>query len=43
MLTAARDAVIVFYELEYDAGGEIVEADFNFVAKDEFDKVYLSE
>lgn len=43
MLTAARNAVIVFFELEYDAGGEIVEADFNFVAKDEFDKVYLSE
>ncbi len=43
LLTAGKDAVIVFYELEYGAGHEVVEADFNFVAGEEFDKVYLSE
>lgn len=40
MLSAAKDAVIVFYDLEYDSGHEVLEADFNFVAKAEFDKVY---
>lgn len=43
MLSAAKDAVIVFYELEYGSSHEVVKADFNFVARDEFDKTYLSE
>lgn len=43
MLSAAKDAVIVFYELEYGSRHEVVKADFNFVARDEFDKTYLSE
>lgn len=42
LLSAAKDAVIVFYELEYDSGHEVVEADFNFVARNEFDRVYLT-
>lgn len=40
MLSAAKDAVIIFYELLWDKDGNVVEADFNFVAKSEFDKTY---
>lgn len=40
MLSAARDAVIVFYEVEYDENQNILDADFNFVARDEFIKTY---
>lgn len=43
ILSAAKDAVIVFYELEYGPRHEVVKADFNFVARNEFDKTYLSE
>lgn len=39
-LTAARDAVLVFYRILRDEGGEIRDAEFNFVARDEFDKTY---
>ena len=37
---AARDAVIVFYAITYAADGSISDADFNFVAKAEFDSTY---
>ena len=37
---AAEDAMIVFYSLSYDEKGELIDADFNFVAKDEFDRTY---
>lgn len=40
LLSAAKDAVIVFYSLEYDSEQKIADADFNFVARDEFDKTY---
>ncbi len=39
-LSAARDAVIVFYSVEKDSAGEIRNIDFNFVARDEFEKTY---
>lgn len=39
-LTAARDAVLVFYRILRDKSGEIRDAEFNFVARDEFDKTY---
>lgn len=40
MLSAARDAVIVFYRIDRDENGNITDADFNFVAKNEFDRTY---
>ena len=39
-LSAAEDAVIVFYSIERDGSGEIRDAEFNFVVRDEFDKTY---
>lgn len=39
-LSASRDAVIVFYQIQWDENGEIADAEFNFVARDEFDKTY---
>ena len=38
-LTAAQDAVLVFYRVE-ESGGEIRDVDFNFVARDEFLRSY---
>lgn len=38
--TAGVDAIIVFYDIRYDLQEKIVDIDFNFVAKDEFDKTY---
>lgn len=40
MLSAEADAIIVFYSIDRDEEGRIVDVDFNFVAKDEFDKLY---
>ncbi len=40
ILTAGRDAVIVFYSIERDTEGNIVDAEFNFVAREEFEKTY---
>lgn len=37
---AAADAVIVFYSISYDEDGVVEEADFNFVARNEFEKTY---
>ena len=37
--TAAYDAVVIFYSVEYD-NGEVIDCDFNFIARDEFQKVY---
>lgn len=38
--TAAQTAVIVFYEIERDAGGAIRGIDFNFVERSEFERTY---
>lgn len=40
LLTARQDAVIVFYRVDRDEFGNIIDVDFNFVARDEFDKTY---
>lgn len=40
VLCAAKDAVLVFYKIERDEDGKIRDIDFNFVARDEFDKTY---
>lgn len=40
ILTAGRDAVIVFYSIERDTAGSIVDVEFNFVAREEFEKTY---
>ena len=40
ILSAAKDAMIVFYDLQYDSNHSVVDADFNFVARDEFNRTY---
>ena len=40
LLRAAKDAVIVFYDIEYDAERTVIDADFNFVSRDEFEAQY---
>lgn len=37
---AAGDAIIVFYNISYDAEGKVRNIDFNFVEKSTFDKTY---
>lgn len=37
---AAEDALIVFYSVSNGENGEIIDADFNFVARDEFKRSY---
>jgi len=39
-LTAASDAVLVFYSVTRDENGVILDADFNFVARNEFEATY---
>ena len=39
-LSAASDATMIFYSVDRDADGRIVDASFNFVAKREFDDCY---
>lgn len=40
ILTAAADAVLVIYRTDRDPQGRLVDAEFNFVAREEFDKTY---
>ena len=40
-LSAARDAVVVFYHVDRDTDGVPVNVDFNFVARDYFETNYL--
>ncbi len=40
ILSAAKDAVIIFYRVERDEKGVIQDIDFNFVQREEFDKTY---
>lgn len=40
MLSAAKDAVIVFYDVKRNPDGDIVDVDFNFVAREEFERTY---
>lgn len=40
ILTARNDCMIVFYSVTIDEDGAVRDADFNFVARDEFDKTY---
>lgn len=39
-LSAAKDAIIMFYCIDRDKKGEIVDIDYNFVEKDEFERIY---
>lgn len=39
-LSAPKDAVIVFYDIEKNMEGDITEIDFNFVKREEFIKTY---
>lgn len=38
--TANADSILVFYRIDRDENGTILDADFNFVRKEEFDKTY---
>ncbi len=38
--SSPRDSLLVFYSVTRDDVGNIIDADFNFVAKSEFDKTY---
>lgn len=40
LLTAASDAVLVFYEIDRDSRGAITDCTFNFVSRVTFDKTY---
>ena len=40
VLTANKDAVIIFYKIERDTKGEILDEEFNFCAWEEFQKTY---
>jgi hypothetical protein len=40
-LSAAKDAVIVFYNIIRDKSGHLVDIEFNFVCRREFDKTYI--
>ena len=39
-LTAAEDAVLIFYSVSYDESDAVTDADFNFVARNEFNDTY---
>lgn len=39
-LLAAKNAVIIFYEIKHGETGEMMDADFNFVERTEFEKTY---
>lgn len=39
-LSAARDATVVFYGVKCDGEGKIADVDFNFVAREEFERTY---
>lgn len=39
-LSAAKDAVLVFYNIDRNKEGKIEDIEFNFVERDEFDKTY---
>ncbi len=41
VLVADKDAMIIFYDISYDEEQQIIDADFNFVAKEEYDKLYI--
>ncbi|MDO5133637.1 MAG: hypothetical protein Q4D81_11765 [Eubacteriales bacterium] len=38
--SAPADAVIIFYSITHDESGNITDADFNFVVREEFEKLY---
>ena len=38
--SSPRDSALIFYSVSRNEAGEITDADFNFVAKDEFEKTY---
>ena len=38
--TAADDAVLIFYSVSYADDGSVIDADFNFVAREEFEASY---
>lgn len=40
VLSAGKDAVIVFYRINRDENGLITDVDFNFVKREEFEKTY---
>lgn len=39
-LSAAKNAVLIFYRIERDEAGDVMDAEFNFVERNEFEKTY---
>ena len=39
-LTAPKDAIVVFYNVKYNEKNEVVDVEYNFVAKKEFEESY---
>ena len=39
-LTAPKDAVVIFYDVKYDENGNVIDAEYNFVARKEFKLTY---
>ena len=39
-LSAGKDAVLIFYSIKRDIDGNIYDADFNFITREEFEKTY---
>lgn len=37
---AAKDAILIFYNILYNDDGSVRDAEFNFVKKEEFDRIY---
>lgn len=40
ILSAARDAILIFYDIRKDETGQIKDIDFNFISRSEFEKTY---
>ena len=38
--TSPKDSVLIFYSVSYNEDGTVSDADFNFIARDEFSKTY---
>lgn len=39
-LTAPKDAIVIFYNVKYDEKGNVIDIEYNFVAKAEFEEAY---
>lgn len=38
--TASKDSIVLFYSIIYDEDGSVMDAEFNFVVREEFERIY---